>query len=352
VSSKNTKSNDAGTQQSKQDDKAGNEEDEDNLVVPQVVAVKVKTVKVLPHPDWATLKLRNITNETNGVKYEGIIISVANASPENFKTFAHMGILAILQYISTWNATEALIKAVRNIVFSSKLRSTARIIADADEEGASTVLRLELGFKHFRDLRDARGIDAIQCWAVGIELVSNWKTYVDSMDDPESEAKHANAMYLADRESSGLGPGEKGVGVTEASLGKHVLACKFAGVTGDDRFGEAGSLAFREFDSALDYNQPFYELNVGFGGPGFLLVLPSVCLSKIKSGTQWHRITFVQQVLKECPDVRRYLDLLGEEVLPAVIEKDVRRLSRLSLFNPAVQEQFTPFMDLFTPMAG
>jgi hypothetical protein len=109
--------------------------------MPQVVAIKVKTVKVLPHPDWATLTLRNITNETDGMKCEGIIMFVADASPDNFKTFAHTGILAILQYISTWNATEALIEAVRNIVFSSKWRSTVTIMADAGEEGASTVLR-------------------------------------------------------------------------------------------------------------------------------------------------------------------------------------------------------------------
>jgi hypothetical protein len=46
------------------------------------------------------------------------------------------------------------------------------------------------------------------------------------------------------------------------------------------------------FDSALDYNQPSYELNVGFGGGGFLLVLPNVYLTKTKSGTQWHMTTF------------------------------------------------------------
>jgi len=134
----------------------------------------------------------------------------------------------------------------------------------------------------------------------------------------------------------------------EFSTRKRLLACELKGVTGDDRFNQAGADAFIEFETLLRWSKPYFDLAQAFGGHGIFLVLPTGFARAMHRLNQWCYHDFVGQVLARCPDVRTYVQLLTENVFVPAIAGGLEQLCRLPLLDPSVDLRKTTLIDLVT----
>jgi len=134
----------------------------------------------------------------------------------------------------------------------------------------------------------------------------------------------------------------------EFSTRKRLLACELKGVTGDDRFKQAGADAFVEFKTFLRRSKPYFELAQAFGGHGIFLVLPTVSARGMVGLKNWCYHDFVAQVLARCPDVHTYVQLLTKNVFVPAIAGDLDQLCRLPLLAPSVDLKETTLIDLVT----
>lgn len=82
--------------------------------------------------------------------------------------------------------------------------------------------------------------------------------------------EYLQARKVVEKRAATGAKGEKLV-----SIGKKVMACKFFGVLGKDRFGERGDKAFTDLDGGLTRAAPYYEITRVFGGHSVYLVSKS-----------------------------------------------------------------------------
>jgi hypothetical protein len=100
-------------------------------------------------------------------------------------------------------------------------------------------------------------------WLNGIEAQA---------DDPKSNAARIVAQWLKDREATTREKCGTGAGFHTRTILTAWLACKIKKVTGEQRFGDKGSEAYKAVSDRLKLARPAFDIADALGGDGFFLV--------------------------------------------------------------------------------